>query len=480
MPRKRKIQTQTRIDNSLTSVAAALSTDPTYTNFASGGSQLSTYGTIAYSMNYSLVTMYRIILTYMYANLGLFQTAIQLPIQDGLAKGIKIESGQLDPDDIDDILDWFEDHDLWKHIEDFWTWVRLYGGAALVMNCDQEPDKPLNMRRLQNAPVEFYDIDRWQLSVDSSSQNDFLSYDDMTDSDIFYLNGQQIDRSHIILGMGKRAPSYVRRMLRGWGMSEGERMIRDLNNYLKTDDVLYEILDESKIDVYHIKDMANRMLTTGGSDLVTRRIKLANQMKNYVNALVLDKDEDFEQKSMTFTGLADVKRENRIGVASALRMPMTKLFGLSASGFSTGESDIDNYNQMVQSEIQLKIKPVIRQCIELACYNLYGYCPDFRFSFPKLKETPALESAQIKESRGNTILSLFDRGIVTDGKAIADEMAKEEIISSELASHAIQSPVPPNGSESVMPVQADTFTKQTQNENKLTNAVKKIIGRMKK
>ena len=475
----RKKHARDQINNSLTDVVSSLSTDPTYTNFATGGSQLSTYGTIAYSVNYSLVTLNKIILTYMYSGMGLFQTAIQLPIQDGLAKGIKIESGELQPEDIDEILDWFEDHDIWKHLEDFWSWVRLYGGGALIMNCDQDPDKPVNLRRLYRAPIEFYDVDRWQLSISGSDQHDFLEYDDMTDSDIFYLNGQALDKSHMILGSGKRAPSYVRRMLRGWGMSEGERMIRDLNNYLKTDDVLYEILDESKIDVYHIKDMANRMLTRGGSDTIRKRIQLANEMKNYVNALVLDQDEQFEQKSMTFTGLADVKRENRIGVASALRMPMTKLFGLSASGFSTGESDLDNYNQMVQSEIQLKIKPAIRQCIEFACYNLWGYCPDFRFTFPKLKETPELEAAQIKESTGNRILSLYDRGIITDGKAIADELAKEECISAELAKFAIQNPVPPNGQESVLPVQSDTL-KQQQGNNKLTNAVKKIMRRMQK
>jgi len=467
----RRKHARTQLNNSLSDVAASLSIDPTSMNFATGGSTLSSYGTVAYSQNYSLLTLNRIILTYMYANLGLFQTAIQLPIQDGLAKGIKIESGQLQPEDVDEILDWFEQNDVWKHLEDYWSWVRLYGGAAIIINCDQDPEKPINKRRLIKAPIEFYDVDRWQLSITGAEQPDYLTYDDMTDSDTFYLNGQKLDRSHLIIGSGKRAPSYIRRQLRGWGMSEGERMIRDLNNYLKTDDVLYEILDESKIDIYHIKDLANRMLTRGGTDAITKRIQLANQMKNYVSALVLDQDEQFESRSMTFTGLADVKRENRIGVASALRMPMTKLFGLSASGFSTGESDLDNYNQMVESEIQLKMKPAIRQCIEIACYNLWGYCPEFRFSFPKLKETPELEAAQIKESRGNFFTSLYDRGLFP-AKNIADEMAKEEIISSELAKNVIENPVPPNGAESVMPVQQDNGLNKIQI---MKNSIKDMV-----
>jgi uncharacterized protein len=272
--------------------------------------------------------------------------------------------------------------------------------------------------------------------------------------------------------MGKRAPAYVRRTLRGWGMSEGERMIRDLQLYLKTDDVLYEILDESKIDVYKIKDFRAKLATQGGTATIRQRIQEANKIKSTVNALVLDMDEDFQQKTLTFTGLAEVKKENRHGIACALRMPETKLFGISSSGFSTGESDTDNYNEMVESEIRAKIRPMIRQSIEWACWNLWGYCPTFRFSFPSLKVLPELDAAQVNESKMNKILSLYDRGLVSSGKAIGDELAKEEIISAELAAAFIDKPVPPNGSQSVAPAQPNTFSVFRQKAEDVKNAVK--------
>lgn len=460
-----------QINNSLSELSDSLMAAS-----GTGGSQLSGYDTISFTNNYSLISLNRIILTYMYSGCGLFQTAVQLPIQDALAKGIKIESGELDPDDIDQIHDWLDDHGMYQHLENFWSWVRLYGGGALVMNCDQDPTKPLNLRRLRGAPMEFYDIDRWQLSVVSNEPNEFLLLDDMTSADKMFLNGQEIDRTRLVLGMGKRAPAYVRRTLRGWGMSEGERMIRDLQLYLKTDDVLYEIIDESKIDVYHIDGLANKLATAGGTSTIRQRIQEANKIKSYVNALVLDAKEEFEQKSMTFTGLAEVKRENRIGVACALRMPMTKLFGISASGFSTGENDTDNYNEMIESEIRAKMRPAIIQCIEWACYNLWGYCPSFRISFPSLKVLPEVEAAQVRESKANTILSLYDRGLITSGKAIGDELAKEEVISAELAAAFIDKPVPPNGSQSIAPAQTNTITAFRQKTEGMKNAVKKLMG----
>lgn len=415
-----------------------------------GGSSLSGYGTTSFSNNYSLITLNRIVLTYLYAGNGLFQTAVQLPIQDGLSKRIIIESAQISPEEIDEVMDWLEEKNVWQYLEDAKSWERVFGGGGIVLNTDQDPEKPLNLRRLKNAPIEFYDFDRWQISAKASNFDEYLGYDDMTKAEKVFFNGQGIDSSRVIFMIGKKAPSYIRQQLRGWGMSEGERMLRDLNNYLKTQDVLYEILDESKIDVYKIEGLANKLLTSGGTHSIAARIKAANEVKSYVNALVLDAKEEYEQKTLTFAGLADVMRENRIGVASSLRMPMTKLFGLSASGFSTGESDMDNYNEMVASNIQSPLRPAIRRCIELACANLWGYVPEFRFKFPPLKVIPALEAEQIKASEVNRVCMLFDRGLVTDGKAIGDELAKGETISADLASKFQTAPVPPG--DSVEPV----------------------------
>jgi hypothetical protein len=434
-----KKHTRARINNSLSELTIGLAPEGT------GGSQLSGYSTMAFTNNYNLATLNRILLTYMYSGCGLLQTAIQLPIQDALAKGFEIESGEMSPDDVDLVFEWFDEHNAIQKLIDYRTWVRLYGGGALVINTDQSPEMPMLDRRLRNAPIELYDVDRWQLSIAGLAEHDYLTFDDMTEADTLYLNGQQIHRSRLLMGYGKRAPAYIRRQLRGWGMSEAERMIRDLQLYFKTDDVLFEILDESKLDVYHIEGMANKLATAGGTEIIRNRIQEANKIKSYVSALVLDKNEEFESKQLSFAGLADVKKENRVGVASALRMPMTKLFGLSASGFSTGESDLDNYNEMVKSDVQEPLKPDVRRLVQIACLNIWGRVPSFQIKFPNLKILPELEAAQVRESKANVIVSLFDRGIITDGKSIADELAKEGVISAELAEKANANPIPPAG-----------------------------------
>lgn len=407
-----------QISNSLSALTLGLSAA---NNAGTGGSILSSYGTQSFASNYSLVTLNRIVLTYMYTGNGIFQTAVQLPIQDAIGKGIIIESGELESDDIDKVYEYWEDNGIWETILDFYTWVRLFGGGALLVNSNQDPEKPLSFKNLNKSPLDFYDIDRWQLDTNTNVFNDWESYLRNGDKDGFiYLYGEKIHESRFIRAQGKRAPHYVRRQLRGWGMSEAERMLRDLNLYMKTQDVLFEILDESKVDVYKINNLANKLLTAGGTAAIQARIQAANEIKNYVNALVLDGKEEYEQKTMSFAGLSEVMNQNRIGVAAALRMPLTKLFGLSAAGFNTGESDLENYNQFVESEIRAKLNPVVRKMLKITMAHLFGYVPSFTFKWPKLRELSAQEEMQINKGKSDLILGYYDRGLLN-----SEEVMKE-------------------------------------------------------
>jgi hypothetical protein len=381
----------------------------------------------------------------MYTGNGIFQTAIQLPIQDAIGKGIEIESGEMDNTDIDSVLDYWEDNRVWDTILNAWTWVRLFGGGAIMINTDQDPEKPLSLKNLKNKAIEFYDIDRWQMDVNAAYFDDWDSYI-FASNGMINLYGEPIHSSRFLRGQGKRAPHYVRRQLRGWGMSEGERMIRDLNLYMKTQDVNFEILDEAKVDIYKIQGLAAKLMTAGGTSAITTRVQAANEIKNYVNALVLDSNEDYQQKQMGFAGLAEIMQQNRMGVAAALRIPMTKLFGMSASGFNTGESDLENYNAMIESEIRSPLRPWIRQMLKVTMAHLFGYVPEFKFTFPSLREqTPEVEQ-QVKDSEYNRAMGLYDRGLLSSQEAM-QILRKSGVvdIETEVETGANPNPEPPNG-----------------------------------
>lgn len=202
-------------------------------------------------------------------------------------------------------------------------------------------------------------------------------------------------------------------------MSELEKIVRNFNQYLKHQNVTFELLDEAKVDVFSISGFNSAISTKQGAAKTAERIQQAAQIKNYQNALVIDSEDKHESKTMTFSGLAEILNQIRIGLACDLRMPMTKLFGLSASGFNSGEDDIENYNCMIESEIRSRCKAGLTVMINILCMRLFGYIPEtLRFDFRPLREMSSQEQSIIKTETLNRVVTAFGNGLITSEKAI--------------------------------------------------------------
>jgi len=87
-------------------------------------------------------------------------------------------------------------------------------------------------------------------------------------------------------------------------MSEIERCIRAINSFVKFENLVFELLDEAKIDVFQIMGFNDALLTDEGTANTQRRVDLANRMKNFQNALVMDKEDSYQQNQLSWSGLA--------------------------------------------------------------------------------------------------------------------------------------------------------------------------------
>jgi phage-related protein (TIGR01555 family) len=259
--------------------------------------QLSNMETLMMNNRYTPLTVQRILLAYLYQEHGIIQTAVDQPVQDAIRGGLEITSGELDNDDIKELQKYMENHNILDTVAEAETWKRLFGGAGIIINLEVDPAQPFKNEKTKK--LEFYACDRWELASGTISAEHFNFY------------GTDIHTSRVIKLCGRKAPSFIRPQLQGWGMSEVERMVRDLNAYLKNKNLIFELLDESKIDVYKIKGFNTSLITAAGTSKIQKRIELANQLKNYQNAVVMDKEDDYEQKSLAYSGLAEMIKEDR-------------------------------------------------------------------------------------------------------------------------------------------------------------------------
>jgi uncharacterized protein len=397
--------------------------------------QINRLDTLFINNRYAPLTINRNLLSFMYSEHGIIQTAIDQPVQDALRGGIDITSAELNADDIKELQEDMENLGTLDKLGEASIWQRLFGGGGLIINMDVDPTQPFRNQPTKN--LDFYAVDRWELTNPRGSEY-YLFY------------GKKIHHTRVIELMGKKAPSMLRPQFQGWGHSEVERMVRDVNAYLKNKNVIFELLDEAKIDVYKIKNFNNSLATNSGTATIRRRIELANQIKNYDNAVVMDMNDDYDQKTMAFSGLAEMLKETRIGIASALKMPMSKLFGIGASGFNAGEDDIENYNAMVESEIRTKMRQPLRLIISLHCLKLWGFIPQFEFKYKPLRVMSEKDEEEINRSRQDRILSLYDRGLI-DSEETGNSLSQFKLLPIETnMEQGVLPPQPPTPSQSSM------------------------------
>ena len=386
---------------------------------------------------YTPLSLNRILLSYAYMTFGIIQTFIDQPVEDGLRGGVDIECDELDEADIQLLQDAMVELKDYEAVKDAAKWAKLYGGSGLIINTNQDPMTELDIDAIgEDSPLSLIAADRWELTLA------YLAEDRNPVPYNYY--GQSIHKSRVLKILGKQAPSFIRRRLQGWGMSELERVIRDVNSYVKNQDVIYELLDEAKQDIWQIEKLNTSLMTPNGQAQINKRLEMANVMKNYSSALVMDKNDGYEQKQISFGGLAEIQNQNRIGVAGAVRMPITRLFGQSATGFNSGEEDTEIYNSLIESEVRAKLRDPIHMIVKLRCQQLFGFVPEhFDIKFKPLRTLTAEQEENIKDKKFNRSSALYSQGMLTP-KEYAEMNRKDGITPMDTeVSEGIRDPEPP-------------------------------------
>ena len=365
---------------------------------------------------YDLVFNNRQLLNQLYIEHGIIQTLVDMPVDDAYRNGFKILSKQLSEDDIEELEAYIDRENIMRQLTQAMKWARLFGGGGLVIITNQPADKELDISKINEfSTLEFYPADLWELNLQWVGTN---PSDTQLKEAPYMFYGQKLHKTRVLQIKGKESPSLFRNRMRGWGMSEVERVIRSFNQYIKYNNVIFELLDEAKVDVYKIDGFNSAMATAGGTDAVTKRIQASNMVKSYLNALTMDTKDEYDQKQMTFSGLADMLVQIRYGIASDLKMPVSKLFGVSSTGFNSGEDDIENYNSMVEHEVRAKTKFLTIQVLQMVCAKLFGFIPDdLTISFESLRVLSSEQEEAVKNGQFNRIMQAWQGGLMDTEEA---------------------------------------------------------------
>lgn len=401
---------------------------------------LSAGNTLYESLNYNpIITLNRVAVTQAYMTHGILQTAIDVPVMDAFRGGLDISSAQFDDDDVMKLQNYLRESKTLHEIKDTFRWARLYGGAGLIINVPQDPLTPLNWNFVDfpDIPLNFVAADRWELILDVVAVNQ--------EEYPYNYYGQRLKQDRVFRIIGKEAPSFLRPRLQGWGMSEFERMIRDINQFVKGQNAMFQLMDEFKIDVFKMMGFNSTVLSDVARGAVNKRLAALNWVKNYHRALVLDADDDFVTRQLTMSGWGEVMKQIMIGMSAACRMPMSKLFGFTATtGISANTDDLENYNAMVESEIREPALDILYPVIKACCRHVFGFEPeDLKIEFQPLRIIGPVEEEEIKTSKQNRLMQMYQTDLIT-AEEFFEAMKVEGVFFMDTeVSQGLREPLPP-------------------------------------
>jgi phage-related protein (TIGR01555 family) len=189
-----------------------------------------------------------------------------------------------------------------------------------------------------------------------------------------------------------------------------------------------ELLDEAKIDILKIFGLNDALSSQEGEAIIKQRLRIFAEQKNFQSVGAMDMQDDYIQKQLTFGSLDQMIEKIMLLICSALRIPYSKVFGKGASGFSSGEDDLENYNGMVMSTIREPLMPLIKWMLDIRCVQLFGRTvDDLVVDWKPLRVLPETEEQNVKTQKINSLIQLCQLGVMTK-KQVAEQLTTEKII----------------------------------------------------
>lgn len=330
-------------------------------------------------------------------------------------------------------------------------WGRLYGGAAgLIMIKGQEGmlDKPLELDMVYPGTFKgIYILDRW-----SGVTPDLALVTDMSDPDFglpeYYSISDsegriyaKVHHSRIIRFIGRELPYLEKIAEMYWGESEVEALYNDVVKHDNVANNMAALTFRANIDTMEVQNL-DQLFSIAATEQQRRFwnvMQAQSVCKSNFGVQLVNKDDKITNTQYTFTGLKDVYESMCLDLAGASRIPVTKLFGRSPAGMNaTGESDLRNYYDYIDSLRENLLKPIIYKLLPVMAMSAWGVVPDdIDITFPPLWTPTAKEVAEIAKYKAETLVAVFQAGLMDQAtvqkelKKLSDETGMFDSISDE-------------------------------------------------
>ena len=355
----------------------------------------------------------------LYEGNGLFTKIIDRPSEEAVKHGFDIDYGDEDITEyVDDRLDELEFEDKFATAE---KWARLYGGAIIVMLCDDGGglEDPLDWNKVTTIE-ELRVFERAIVQADYTSLYNFHFFDAMNSDKpfgqpeyyhIYSMYGYfTVHYSRCLIFRNGRLPEHTTNSIyRYWGIPEYVKIKRALRECITSHEDGVKLLERSVQAIYKMKNLAQLLSTDSGEDKVLQRLQVIDMARGILNSIAIDTDgEDYDFKTLPMAGVKDVIDTTCNMLSAVTNIPQTILFGRSPAGMNaTGESDLENYYNMVENIQKQNMKANARIVIDLILKqgmieDKIPEIPKYKMKFAALWSLTETEQTDIAQKKAQT------------------------------------------------------------------------------
>ena len=315
-------------------------------------------------------------------------------------------------------------------------WGRLYGGAACVIMIEGDEDdldEPLDIEKiLPNSFKGLLVLDRWsgiypgtEKIVDPNDPDFGLPETYMIrDAETGEAVIQRIHHSRIIRFVGRKLPFWEEMAEIYWGASELEHVFDELVKRDNTSWNIASLVFRANLLINKVDGMEQlAAIEDPDAQRDFYNLKSAqNKMINNQSMAVIGTNDDLMSLQYSFAGLNDIYESQMMDIAGSCEIPVTRLFGRSPAGENaTGESDLQNYYDMIAQLQQSKLKPALQKLIPIMFMSEFGFVPDdLGIKFNPIATPNEQVLANITQYKVQAIKDIYEAGLITQRTAMQE------------------------------------------------------------
>lgn len=318
-------------------------------------------------------------------------------------------------------------------IQEGLCWGRLYGGAVALMLIEGHDDilhEPLDLDTVMPGSFKgLLILDRWSGVYPQMDLCNDLSDPEFGLPESYEITSETfgavvVHHSRILRFTGFELPKWERVAEIYWGASVIERVYEDLKRRDNTGANIEALVFLANLRVMKMSGMGEMLAATNtqAQERIQNVLQAQNWLASNMGVQILNKDDDYQTHQFAFSGLSDIYQNFMMDVSGASNIPVTKLFGRSPAGMNaTGESDMNNYYDFIETEQEGKLRPVLNKLLPVMCMSEFGAIPDdLDFVFNPVRRPSDQERTSMAKDRTSSILEPWTAGLIPDKVAMQE------------------------------------------------------------